>query len=152
MKKALIAIGIIIGLGLVGYLGNLVLMAVGGSVGNKIIESIPEKDQYFTKDQETFVNQLNGTWVKESDTEQTSPMTIKTTKEDIAIIQTDEDNLVYPAKHVKIDKPAFVLYNLGQKPNMNLELINTDTLSIPNLNATNDTQPSDPVIWKRISR
>lgn len=151
MKKGLIAIGVIIGLGLVGYLGNIVLMAVGGSVGNKIIDSIPEKDQYFTQSQENFMTQLDGIWVQETDTEQISPMTIKTTKEDIAIIQTNEDNLVYPAKHVKIDDPTFILYNLGQKPNMNLELIDSNTLLIPNLNATNETQPSDPVIWKRIN-
>lgn len=151
MKKALIGIGVITGLVLVGYLGNIVLMAVGGSVGNKIIDAIPEKDQYFTKDQETFVAQLDGTWVQESDTAKKFPLSFKTTKEDIAIIQTDEDNLVYPAKHVKIDKSIFILYNLGQKPNMKLELLDSDTLSIPNLNATNDTQPSNPVIWKRLN-
>ncbi|MBP1044637.1 hypothetical protein I6N95_26860 [Vagococcus sp. BWB3-3] len=151
MKKTLIAIAVIVGLILVGYLGNIVLMAVGGSVGNKIIEAIPEKDQYFTADQETFVTQLNGNWVQETDTKQTAPMTIKSTKEDLTIIQTGEDYLVYPAKHVKITKPAFTLYNLGQKPNMDLELVDSNTLLVPNLNATNDTQPSEPVIWKRLN-
>lgn len=150
MKKFVIAVGVIISLGAIGYLGNVILKAVGSSLGDNIIEAIPDKHQFFTSQQETFLKQVSGTWVEESDTTHSAPMTISLTKEDLTITQVDRNNLVYPAKHVKVDDPRVVIYNLGQKPNMTIELVDADTLSVPDLNATNDTEPTAPVKWVRI--
>lgn len=152
MKKVLTILSVIIGLGVVGYLGNIVLMTVGGSIGKQIINAVPDDTHDFTQEQEIMLTQLEGTWIQDTDTEKMQPMTITVTKEDLTFSQNTQKKLVFPAKHVEINQQQITLYNLGQKPTMELVLIDQDTLLIPDLYATTDNQSKEPVQWKRLAQ